>query len=335
MKSIKLPSWASSLLGFDPVPAPPHAFSLRPRELRYGAFRRGPDGFAFDIEKRADLPPETFADGQLGGPLRDAKGFNEALASLLEGLAEPVTQATLVVPDTWMRLIFTELAELPTKAAAQRDVLQWKLKRLVPYRVDDLRISATEVTPFPQQEEPLRLLIGFAIETLLTQLEDAFDAAGIRLGAITNSTLSLMSSLEHAVAPTELAALVAVFDDSYSVSFFRGGEPLIYRYKAITDARAAEASSVGSSSAFADSVQRELRMTATFMREFFSGAPPRRAFLVAPEHLQTQWLGWIHDELHIVGEALASEHLEVTRARAGTVWSQAAPLLGAAAVEVG
>ena len=52
------------------------------------------------------------------------------------------------------------------------------LKRLVPFRVDELRIGAQEVEPLPNQpaEEPERLLLGFAVDQLLTQVEDAFAA---------------------------------------------------------------------------------------------------------------------------------------------------------------
>ncbi|MEM6793587.1 MAG: hypothetical protein AAF725_06365 [Acidobacteriota bacterium] len=323
MRSTRLPSWVERLAGLEPVAAPPHVFALDARELRYAAFHRGPQGFAFDSEQSVVLPAETFAPGVLGGPLREPKAFAEALESLLRELGGPVTEASLVIPDTWMRLAFAEFSELPKKPAQRQEVLVWKLTRLVPFRVEDLRVSATEVTPFPNQAEPLRLLLGFAIETLLEQIESAFSQAGVRLGLLTNETLALMSSLEHSVAPEELAALVAVFEDSYTVSFFRPGEPMIYRYKAFTEG-----------GVFADAVARDLRMTATFMREHFPNSPPRRAFLAVESDLEEQWLHWIQDELEIVPEPLGFDHFQLTRSRPGASWLRSAPMLGAAALEI-
>ena len=48
-------------------------------------------------------------------------------------------------------------------------------------------------TPLPGQEEPRRLLLGFGVEQLLAQLEEAFAAAGVRIGQITNTSLALLA----------------------------------------------------------------------------------------------------------------------------------------------
>ena len=323
MKSIKLPSWIEQALGFDPIASPPHVFAVTQNELRYGAFHRGPQGYAFDAERTVELAEETFATGVLGGPLRDTVGFQSRLEELLAEIDTPITEASLVLPDTWMRLVFSELTELPRNPTDRQEILAWKLKRLVPFSVDELRISAMEVTPFPNQEEPMRLLLGFAIDMLVSQLEEAFDKAGVQLGTITNTTLAILSSLEHTAGPDDLAALISVFDDSYSLSFFRGGEPLIYRYKAFADG-----------GVYGDSVLRDLRMTVSFLDRQFPGISLHRAFLAAPAELEEQWSIWLEGELDVAPEPLRHDHFELTRGRAGVSWVQTAPLLGAASLEV-
>lgn len=323
MKSTKLPSWIEGLLGLDPVASPPHVFGMGPNELRYAAFRRGAQGYAFDLEKSLELPAGTFAKGVLGGPLRDPRRFREELETFVESLGGEVKEASLVLPDTWLRLTFTEVTELPQKAELRRQELAWKLRRLVPFRVEELRISALEVTPFPLQEEPRRLLLGFAIETLLEQLESAFDDVGIQLGSITNTTLALSASLQHTVAPEDLTALVAVYEDSYTLSYYRFGEPLLYRYKAFAEG-----------GVHAESVRRDLRMTGAFLGQHFAEAPLRRSFLSAPAELEDQWLQWTAGELEPTPEPLRPEHFELTRTRGGSSWERLAPMLGAASVEV-
>lgn len=310
-------------MGYGPVPSPPHVFAVTPTELRYGAFHSGPQGFAFDLEKRVELPEDTFATGVLGGVIRDTKGFQQKLESLLDEIGAPVEGASLVLPDTWMRLALAEMEELPRRAAARQEVLTWKLGHLIPFSVKDLRISAIEVTPFPNQEEPQRVLIGFAIDMLLSQLENAFEAVGIQLGNLTNNTLAILAALEHSVGPDDLAALVSVFDDSYTLSYFRRGEPLLYRYKGFADG-----------GVFGDSVLRDLRMTAGFLQRQFPEINLQRAFLAAPDELEEQWLSWLAGELDVIPEPLRYEHFELSRGRAGVSWVQTAPLVGAARIEV-
>ncbi|MCG8460794.1 MAG: hypothetical protein MI919_31305 [Holophagales bacterium] len=298
-------------------------FSLGPRELRYAAFHSGPQGYAFDLEKRIELPEATFMAGALGGPMRDVQGFREHLVQLLGQVGTPVEEASLVLPDSWLRLTFSEITDLPRKADQRQQVLEFKLGRLVPFRVEELRISAVEVTPFPGQEEPRRLLLGFGIEALLAQIESAFDAAGVHIGSITNTTLAMASSLEHTMSAAEISSLIAVYDDSYTLSFYHSAEPMLYRYKDFADG-----------GIHAESVRRDLRMTASFLERHFPEAPFRRPFLSAPAELMDRWLSWTSEELEHPPEPLRMDHFALTRGRAGITWDQVAPLLGAASLEV-
>ncbi len=323
MRSTKLPLWTERLLGLDPIPPPPHVFALDARELRYGCFHRGPQGFTYEADCSQGMPAEVLGEGPLGAPMRKPQVFRGVVEDLMSQFPGPVKEASLVLPDSWFRLVFTELAELPRKAQARDDTLRWTLKRLVPFRVEDLRISATEVTPFPAQEQPLRLLIGFAIELLIAQIEDAFAAAGVEIGRIVNTTLALAASLDRAVEARDLAGLVAVYPDAYTLSFFRRGEPLLYRYKA-----------TGEASVSGPAVHRDLRLTDSFLRLHFPDTPISRIFLAAPQEQEYQWLEWLSDEVEAMPEPLAFEHFELSRTQVGPTWLEAAPLLGAACLEV-
>ncbi|HVG08086.1 MAG TPA: hypothetical protein VNM67_10305, partial [Thermoanaerobaculia bacterium] len=94
------------LLGYDPVPAPPHAFSLDGHRLRYGQFVRDRQGFRLRNWRQAPLPPDSFHSGLLGGPLRDPAAFTALVGGLVQGVAG-IRDASLVVPDAWLRVSFT------------------------------------------------------------------------------------------------------------------------------------------------------------------------------------------------------------------------------------
>ena len=343
MKSTKLPLWIEKILGTDPLPPPPHIFALdlppgdlegRPPggdgeaageggALRYGSFHRGPQGFVYASQQRIDLPVGLFGSGPLGAPLRDAQAFAERVRLLVDGIEGPLKEASLVLPDRWLRLNFTEITELPSRPRDVAEVLRFKLKRLVPFRVEDLRVASSEVRPFPNQQEPRRLLLGFAIEVLMAQIEDAFAAAGVELGRITNTTLALIASLEHNLGAQDLAALITLQPGAYTVCYFQAGEPLLYRYKTLPET--AEPSS---------SVRRDLRLTSGFINQHFPDRPLSHLYLAAPQEYEERWLEWLHDEFQVAPEPLAFQHFDVTRTQVGPTWLETAPLLGAASLEV-
>ncbi len=317
------------LLGFDPVPAPPHVVLLDERRLRYGQFLRDRQGFRFRSWREAALPRDAFQHGPLGGPLRDPAAFGQIAATLVQGL-QGVRDASLVVPDSWLRVTFTESGELPKAADARDEVLRWKLRRLVPFRVEELRLGAAEVSPLPNQEEPRRLLLGFAVDQLLSQVEDAFAAQGVRLGRITNTSLALIAALEQgAGAPGTFTALVVVEDAGYTLVFAHGGEPVLHRYKSFTGALP--------ESARASFVARDLKLTRNFLDENFPGSGIGGLLLAAPPELEPLWIDRLAEGLGRPAVPLDGRHLPAVRAEDGSAvppWRDLAPMLGAARQEV-
>lgn len=326
MRSIKLPSWTKSLLGLDPVPAPPHVFALdaHPLRLRYGGFHRGAQGFVYENSLQLELSEEMFAEGPLGAPLRDVAAFNDEVLRFVNSVDGPLEEASLVLPDAWLRTTFLESPELPRKTRDRLDILRWQLKRLVPFRVEDLRISATPVQPFPDQEEPERLLVGFGLELLISQIEEAFEAAGVHIGSIINNTMAMTSSLTHNLSEDGMAALVSVYQDAYTLCYFRRDEPLLYRFKSITEGQLLRT----------DAVFRDLRLTTNFVHQHFADERLERLYLAAPTDDEVNWLAWMEDVFETRPEPLIFDHFLLNRTQVGPSWLETAPLLGAAGLEV-
>ena len=328
MKSTRSPSWSERLLGLGPVAAPPHVFRVDSASIAYAGFRREGDVYAVDETAEAPLPPETFHEGLLGGPPREPERFREAVAALVGGLARPPQEASLVLPDAWLRVAFADLSTLPT-GPDREEVLRWKLKRLVPFRVDELRLTAQTVAPLPQQsaEEPYRVLLGFAVESLVAHIEEAFAAAGVRLGRITNASLGLVSALAGQLDDASLAAVALVDDGGYSLIFVRGDEPVLHRYKAF-----AGSLPEGTRDGF---VSRDLRLTRNFLDEQVPGVTVARALVAAPTGERAAWAERLGQALEAPAEGVGREHLPPLDATVPrTDWHRLAPMLGAAAREV-
>lgn len=311
-----------AILGLDPVPAPPHVFALDEGALRYGRFVQAGAGWELRELRRVELPADSFQSGLLGGPLREPAVFSERLTQLMGSLSAPVREASLVLPDAWMRIAFIESGDLPRDAEAREEVVRWKMKRLLPFRVDELRLVASEVAPLPQQGEPRRLLVAYALEVLLGQLEETFAARGVWLGRLTSESLALLPAVRDVLEEAALGALAVVRTGGYTLLFARRGEPVLYRFKSLDD-----------NLATASTVERDLRLTRAFVAEQLPTLALDRVVLAAAPEAGPEWQRWLATGLGQAGEPLDSLRLPlVSTERVG--WMEVAPMLGAARQEV-
>jgi len=313
------------LLGFGPVAAPPHVFALDERALRYARFVKSGAGWELREMRRVELPADTFQTGLLGGPVRDPAAFQTAVAQLLAVLSAPVREASLVLPDSWQRLAFVESAELPRSLEQQEEVVRWKVKRLLPFRVEDLRLSWNEVAPLANQAEPRRLLVAYALEPLLAQLESAFAAANVWIGRVVSESLALVPAVGEPLTAAQLGALAVVRDGGYTLLFARRGEPVLYRFKALDDSLTpAQRTSA---------TERDLRLTRAFVAEQLPDLALERVVLVAPVEATREWQEWLQSGLGRAGEPIDALRVPLSSAERVT-WTEVAPLLGAARQEV-
>ncbi len=332
MRSIKLPSWIERLAGLNPRPVPGFVFSLDEGRLAYARFQHKNGTLEFSDYASVALPENAFHAGPLGGGVRQEPALAQALADILERIEEPVEEACLLLPDAWLRLAFTEVGELPKDPQKLDGALRWKLKRLVPFRVDELRLEGVEVQALPGQEEPKRALIGFALDALLERLEGIFQQAGVKIGYIGNISTSMLPALAEGTVSDALIGLALVRSDSYTLLFARGGEPVLHRHKSSDGALPYEVRE--------KRIQRDLKLTRNFLDERIPGAPLERVLVLAAPEVEDPWPRWLEDSLQSPTERLREEHMvplsvQLNRQQseeAGS-WLEIAPLLGASCLE--
>ncbi|HKI86966.1 MAG TPA: hypothetical protein VKA53_09495 [Thermoanaerobaculia bacterium] len=305
--------------------APPHVLSVNEEAISYARFERTDSKFRFHEFRRVELKPDCFLAGPLGGTLRDRDSFTLALEELLAKISVPVSEASLVVPEAWLRTVFTEINDLPAKLNERNEVLRWKLRRLVPFRVDDLRVGVAKTPPLPGQEEPLRILLGFAIESLLAQLEAAFSAHGIRIGRISNESLALLAALPSAPDGT-LTGVTIVRSDSYSLLLSDEEGLLLYRVKPML-ARLDEPKQ-------GMAVRQDLRLTTTFIQAHFPERSLASHWLLSPPAEEAAWQDLLSSALGVSVEPLRAGDLPLAGDLPSVSLREVPPLLGAAAQEV-
>lgn len=353
--------WLRRVLGLAPLPAPPHVFSLSSDGLSYARLEpTGGERLEVRETRRAELPAGTVRPGVLGGPLSDPVLFGETLDELLMRISAVPARASLVLPDAWVRMAFIEVEELPGGRRERQEVFRWKLKRIVPYRIEDLRIDADEVPPLPRRTngssdaeirevgdggesdpgrapagETRRFVLLFALEALLDGLEDAFAAREIHVGRLVSESAAIHASLSGWSKERSLAGIVTVTDEGYVVLFLRRGDPVLYRFKSVGTAprepSAAELTSRGGT------VERDLRLTRGFLRDHFPDLGLEEVSLLAPSETTAAWTARIERALGVVPRTVAASELGLTGVgpnRSELPISKLAALAGAARREI-
>ena len=330
-------------LGLQPKAVPPHVFAVRRRELRFAAFSPlAPAGSGLELAELHSLP---LAEGVLGsGPLGVPAGESEALAATVRMLvarsSRPVREASVVLPDAWARSMVLELGDLPEEPAARLEVLRFRIKRMVPYRVEDLRIQAVPIGPrggFEAVGAAARgasagaggvahCLVTLANEAVCSLIEDGFSRCGIRIGQLSGGTLSILQGLIRGTMDDGLFGLALVEADGFSLVLVRAGMPVVWRQKIFTEGL--------SDADRARLMTSELRLTLTLLGERFPGEVLSAAYLAAPRAVEPFWLAVLAQGLDVQPTRLGVEHLALVAEGLGEAFSELAPLAGAASREV-
>lgn len=301
---------------------PPHVFAVDGERVRYGCFAPGNGSIEMKSWDSVALPANGFLEGPMGGPAKEASLLREAVAALVERAPEPPTEASLVLPDDWLRVTFAEMEELPRSGKEQDEVVRWKLQRLVPFRVEDLRVSARELSPAPGGEGK-RMLLGFAVDALLAQLEETFEACHVRLGQITNETASLLAATRSILRDVELGIVAVASESGYGLVFTHRSEPILHRRKSLALAATATPAEIG------NLVLRDLKLTRAFVADQIGEARTGRILLVGPQELHETWNEWLREAFELPVFRLDREHLPVQPWPQDAAVHDLAPMFGA------
>jgi len=106
------------------------------------------------------------------------------LVDVLRRVQETISgarRAAVVVPTAWVRAHILEVEQVPRRATELNELVQWRLKKLLPVRPSDLRIAAV---PQPGGEGMQPVLVMVGLERALADLEAAFAEVGVEPGVV-------------------------------------------------------------------------------------------------------------------------------------------------------
>lgn len=161
-------------------------------------------------------------------------GLKAALARAVESAGIRAGKASLLVPDSLARVWLLQVPEIPRSAQATLELIRWKIKRSVAFRIEDAAIS-WQVLSRPAGTEPAVLLVGLLQGPVVHGYEKVFTDAGFKIGLVDLCSFNLFNAYRPAIEKdgvTEADFAVLNATESYfTLMVFRRGNLIFYRCK--------------------------------------------------------------------------------------------------------
>lgn len=162
----------------------------------------------------------------------------QALERAVESAGIRSGKASLLVPDSLARVWLLQLPEIPRGHQAMLELIRWKIKRSIAFRIEDAAIS-WQVLSRPSGAEPAVVLVGLLQGPTVHGYEKVFATAGFKIGLIDLCSFNLYNAYRPAIekdgaTDSDFAVLNAT-EAYFTLMLFRSGNLIFYRCKTHAD----------------------------------------------------------------------------------------------------
>lgn len=152
------------------------------------------------------LPAGAVSPSPVEMNLSDAAAVGTAVRRVLEQMQSRGPDVALLIPDQVVRVFLLHFETLPRRSDEVIPLLRWRLKKSVPFDVEDTVVSYVVQPGPPEAAAGVEVLTAVARQRVVRQYEEAVESAGFRPGVVLSSTLATLSYFEDP-RPTLLARL--------------------------------------------------------------------------------------------------------------------------------
>jgi type IV pilus assembly protein PilM len=115
--------------------------------------------------------------------------FREALPRVTGSIAPKRTATALVIPDYAVRMTILDFEEFPTADAERIPLLRFRLRKSVPFHIDEAQLAyAVQL----EEAKRVEVLVVAIARPILDEYEHIFTDAGYRVGLVTPSCMATL-----------------------------------------------------------------------------------------------------------------------------------------------
>jgi type IV pilus assembly protein PilM len=235
------------------------------------------------VSSFAPLRPGVLAGGLKTPNFTDRAAVASALRQALGEISVKDTQITVVIPDAAVRVLLLDFDLLPSKLAEALPIIRFRLRKLVPFEVEDAAVSYQLM---PGKPGLVRVIVAVSPAAVVAEYESAVREAGYEPGVVLPSTLAALA----AVSGEEPALVINRNGSSVTTAITRQNELLLHRTLELTEK---EWLPEENSFHAAEELQQSVSVAVAYFEDTLA-APPRQ--------LMSCGLGGPEELLRLLGE---------------------------------
>jgi len=155
------------------------------------AARASDRGRMVETSAARELAPGTVVPDLTEANLRDGAALRQAIESALGSVGPKSRDVIAILPDTAVRVVLLDFQTLPAKPEEAEAVVRFRLKKSLPFDLDEARISY-----HAQTGKGTQVVAAVVLKTVLEEYESAFRNAGYNPGVVMPSMLAALGAAD-------------------------------------------------------------------------------------------------------------------------------------------
>ena len=176
----------------------------------------------------APLRPGILSAGIKTPNFSDRAAVSSAVRQALDEIRQRDTKITVVIPDASVRVLLLDFDSLPAKSAEALPIIRFRLRKLVPFEVDDAAVTYQVMS---EKNDMVRVIVAVSPAAVISEYESAVRESGYEPGAVLPSTLSALG----AVGADEPSLVVNRNASTVTTAITRQNELLLHRTIELTE----------------------------------------------------------------------------------------------------
>lgn len=209
---------------------PLFAAELNRRNLIMVSMKKAKDGWHLGNYAIKEIP-ENAVGGSIFHP--EITSHDELLDSFKDvffKIGFRSSKLSLIIPDNIVRVALLSFPEIPKSSKQLTEMIMWKMKKSIPYRIEDTAISYQILGNEDQSGERV-VLISLIPKNIVRQYEDLFTNMNVRVGLIDLSTFGIYNLFRERIGGSGDVGLINCSYNYFTFMIIRNANLLFVRCK--------------------------------------------------------------------------------------------------------